>query len=373
MEIYLVGGAVRDELLGLPVKEKDWLVVGATPALMVEQGFRPVGKDFPVFLHPETHEEYALARTERKTAPGYQGFTFHADETVTLEQDLLRRDLTINAMVRDTAGELLDPLNGQKDLDQRYLRHVSDAFAEDPVRILRVARFLARFARLGFRVADNTMTLMQSMVAAGETKHLVAERVWQECDKALAEANPECFLQVLQTSGAIEDIMPEFDEPALLQACENVIAVSHCEGSPLLRFAAMVFSLELGQIESLCGRLAVPNVYRDLALLLKQYGESLMQVAALQSHGIVKIIQRLDAHRKRERFHLILIGASILFSTQKNNDTYQIWARIIDAYEDVDPQVFIKNGLQKSVLGQAIAQQRLDNVQALLNENIKKG
>ena len=372
MEIYLVGGAVRDKLLGLAVKENDWLVVGATPEQMIDDGFRPVGKDFPVFLHPTTHEEYALARTERKVAPGYQGFTFHADETVTLEQDLLRRDLTINAMVENTEGKLLDPLNGQQDLNDRRLRHVSAAFSEDPVRILRVARFLARFAHLGFSIADETLALMQSMVKAGEVKHLVAERVWQECDKALGEKNPECFLEALQRSDAIDDVLPGFDTTTLPLAIKHIKQVKIQSPSKPLCFAAMVFSLDLKIIESLCERLAVPNTYRDLALLLKEYHQPLIQVATLDAKEIVNVIQRSDAHRKKERFALLLMGACIL--NEKNNDELRhFWQVIIEAYLAVDPQVFIKNGLQKAELGKAIAQQRLDNVQALKKSLLDKG
>ncbi|MFP4611626.1 MAG: multifunctional CCA tRNA nucleotidyl transferase/2'3'-cyclic phosphodiesterase/2'nucleotidase/phosphatase, partial [Thiohalophilus sp.] len=203
MEKYQVGGCVRDKLLGLPVKDHDWVVVGSTPQEMIEAGYRPVGKDFPVFLHPETHEEYALARTERKTGPGYTGFTFHAAPDVTLEADLARRDLTINAMAETDAGEIIDPFGGRQDLKDRLLRHVSPAFVEDPVRILRVARFAARFAEFGFRVADDTRELMRRMVDNGEVDALVPERVWQETLRALQENHPETFFEVLRECGAL--------------------------------------------------------------------------------------------------------------------------------------------------------------------------
>ena len=211
MKTYLVGGAVRDELLGRPVTERDWVVVGATPEEMTARGFRPVGRDFPVFLHPETKDEHALARTERKTAPGYRGFVVHAAPDVTLEDDLRRRDLTINAMARAADGELIDPWGGQADLTARRLRHVSPAFAEDPVRILRVARFAARFADLGFTVAPETLRLMQDMVAAGEADALVAERVWQETRSALTENRPEVFIETLRACGALARVYPELD------------------------------------------------------------------------------------------------------------------------------------------------------------------
>src|SRR3984885_7196916 len=211
MKTYLVGGAVRDRLLGIPVKDRDYVVVGATPDEMLRQGYTPVGKDFPVFLHPQTHEEYALARTERKTGRGYHGFVFQADATVTLEQDLARRDLTINAIAEDEHGALTDPYEGVRDIEARILRHVSPAFVEDPVRVLRVARFAARFAPLGFTVADETMALMQQMVRDGEGDHLVPERVWAETRKALGEAQPSAFLRVLRECGALAVLFPEID------------------------------------------------------------------------------------------------------------------------------------------------------------------
>ncbi len=211
MEIYLVGGAVRDGLLGLPVEERDWVVVGATPNELLARGFRPVGKDFPVFLHPHTHEEYALARTERKTAPGYHGFSFHAAPDVTLADDLRRRDLTINAMARDPDGRLIDLYHGRRDLEARWLRHVSPAFAEDPVRILRLARFSARYAPLGFRVAPETMELMRAMVAGGEADSLAPERVWAETVRALGEPSPGRFIEILRECGALARIFPELD------------------------------------------------------------------------------------------------------------------------------------------------------------------
>lgn len=366
MEIYLVGGAVRDQLLGLPVKEKDWLVVGATPAQMLEQGFRPVGKDFPVFLHPDTKEEYALARTERKTAPGYQGFHFHADESVSLEQDLLRRDLTINAIVKDAEGNIVDPLNGKQDIEQRCLRHVSDAFSEDPVRVLRTARFLARFTCLGFRIADSTLQLMQAMVATGETKHLVAERVWQECDKALGERNPEVFLQVLHTCGALADVAPEYQSPLIDQAIQNLQMICDHSQSRPLRFAAMVYCLPIESIQSLCDRLSVPNVYRELAELLKTSAKQLVQTQSLDAVTVMQLIQQLDAHRKKERFELILDGANILQKTDSLNSIRSFWESVISAFIEVDPQVFIQQGLTKAALGKAIKQQRLQNIQALL-------
>src|SRR5262245_49677004 len=258
MKIYAVGGAIRDELLGLPVKDRDWVVVGATPEAMVQAGFRPVGRDFPVFLHPQNNEEYALARTERKTAPGYAGFSFHAAPDVTLEQDLARRDLTINAIAEDEAGELTDPFNGQEDVKQRVLRHVSSAFGDEPVRRLRVARFAARFQ--DFSIAPETMALMRSMVEDGEVDALVAERVWQELATGLMEGKPSRMLAVLRECGALARILPEVDTlygvPQRAEHHPEVDTGVHIEmvvdmsarlaGSLPVRFAALTHDLGKG-------------------------------------------------------------------------------------------------------------------------------
>ena len=211
MKSYLVGGAVRDRLLGLPIKDKDWVVVGATPQQMLDAGYQQVGRDFPVFLHPDSHEEYALARTERKSGSGYTGFTCYAAPDVTLEQDLLRRDLTVNALAEDADGTIIDPYGGQQDLQQRILRHVSPAFAEDPLRVLRVARFAARYAHLSFRIADETLALMREMADAGELAHLTPERVWKETESALGTRNPQVFFQTLRDCGALKVLFPEID------------------------------------------------------------------------------------------------------------------------------------------------------------------
>jgi tRNA nucleotidyltransferase (CCA-adding enzyme) len=284
MEIYLVGGAVRDRLLGLPVKERDWVVVGATPRQMLDLGYTRIGKDFPVFLHPQTKEEYALARTERKTGPGYTGFDFHAAPEVSLEADLGRRDLTINAMAESATGELIDPYDGQSDLDLGRLRHISPAFAEDPVRILRVARFAARFAQWGFSVAHTTNALMRSMVAAGEVDHLVAERVWAELARALSYANPEKFFSVLHGCHALAVLFPEIEAdyasdttphggdelPVCLQTLRQCAAASP---NTCVRFAALLLASgtaltteqRLANCMALCQRYRVPNDYARLA------------------------------------------------------------------------------------------------------------
>jgi len=313
MQTYVVGGAVRDELLGLPVKDHDHVVVGATPEQMVQAGFRPVGKDFPVFLHPRTQEEYALARTERKTAPGYKGFVFHTASDVTLEQDLVRRDLTINAIARAEDGTLVDPYHGQQDLQARVFRHVSDAFAEDPVRILRVARFAARFPE--FSVAPETNALMQRMVQQGEVDALVAERVWQEIARGLMEQRPSRMLQVLRECGALQHVLPELAPhfgAHLLQVADHAAA----RGLELpVRFAALMLALgappaALEQIEQLCQRLRVPTECRDLAALALRERDSVAQAMTLAPAALVSLCERSDAFRKPARFVQMLAALS---------------------------------------------------------------
>ncbi|HUQ24186.1 MAG TPA: multifunctional CCA tRNA nucleotidyl transferase/2'3'-cyclic phosphodiesterase/2'nucleotidase/phosphatase [Burkholderiales bacterium] len=290
MKIYLVGGAVRDELLGLPVKERDWVVVGGTPEEMVAKGFKPVGKDFPVFLHPQTHEEHALARTERKSGRGYKGFTVHAAPDVTLEDDLRRRDLTINAIAKDESGKLIDPFGGQEDLRKGVLRHVSEAFAEDPVRILRLARFAARF---NFAVHKTTAALMRKMVEAGEAEYLVPERVWQEVSKGLMEEHPERMFQVLESAGLKILPKPQYK----------------LGGSLPVRFALLAWPLEDKEVEALCKRLRAPNEVRELALLASGYREQLKH--AKKPEELLDLLKRADAFRRPERFAELLEAARV--------------------------------------------------------------
>ena len=289
MKIYLVGGAVRDELLGVPVKEKDYVVVGATPDDMVRLGYKPVGKDFPVFLHPDTHAEYALARTERKSGKGYKGFTVYASPEVTLEDDLKRRDVTINAMAKADDGTIIDPFGGRKDLKNRLLKHVSDAFAEDPVRILRVARFAARF---GFGIDPETMALMRQMVESGETDHLVAERVWQEFSKGLAEEHPEKMFEVLEASGLLRRNLPEIGRYPRRYA-----------GSVAARFAALAWPLEEPQVESLANRLRAPAEVRELALTAVR---SRNKLRSSTPEGLLDLFKSADAFRRPQRFAELL-------------------------------------------------------------------
>ncbi|MEO8718509.1 MAG: hypothetical protein ABI423_09865 [Burkholderiales bacterium] len=300
MHSYIVGGAVRDRLLGLPVADRDWVVVGATPEDMARQGFRPVGRDFPVFLHPETHEEYALARTERKSGRGYRGFIVYSAPDVTLEADLARRDLTINAMARDEEGRLIDPHGGEKDLRAGILRHVSAAFEEDPVRILRVARFVARF---GFHIAPETAQLMRRMVESGEADHLVAERVWQEFSRGLMEAHPARMLEVLAACGLAARLLPELkNEQAALERAAQA-------GAPAaVRFAVLTWGLDEQAVTALSDRLKVPNEERELALSASR---SRPLLAARDAGRLLELLKRADAIRRPERFAQLLDAARL--------------------------------------------------------------
>ena len=334
---YLVGGAVRDELLGLAVKDKDYVVVGTTPQAMLDAGYRPVGKDFPVFLHPKTHDEYALARTERKTGAGYKGFAVHASPEVTLEQDLARRDLTINAIAKDADGKLIDPFNGVADITSKTLRHVSDAFAEDPVRILRIARFAARFT--DFTIAPETLTLMRQMVSAGEVDALVSERVWQELSKGLMETKPSRMFEVLRSCGALAKILPELDRlwgvpqppqyhPEIDTGVHVMMVIDYAAAqnfSLAVRFAALVHDLGKGTtpqeilprhigheirsvalLKEVSKRLRVPNDCTELAQIVAKFHGKLHQVSHMRPSTLLEFLIELDAIRQPERFHEFL-------------------------------------------------------------------
>jgi tRNA nucleotidyltransferase (CCA-adding enzyme) len=340
MKTYVVGGAVRDALLGLPIKDRDYVVVGATPETMLQAGYKPVGKDFPVFLHPATHEEYALARTERKTAPGYRGFAFHAAPDVTLEDDLVRRDLTINAIAQGDDGVLVDPYGGQKDIKARIFRHVSAAFTEDPVRILRLARFAARFA--DFTVAPETNLLMRQMVDEGEVDALVAERVWQELARGLMEHKPSRMFDVLRDCGALVRILPELDalwgvpQPAAhhpeidtgVHVMQALDYAADCGYALPVRFAALMHDLGKGAtppahwprhhgheglgvvlVEAVCARLRVPLECRDLAIMTAREHGNLHRALELNATTMVTLFGRCDGFRKPERFAQMLLAA----------------------------------------------------------------
>jgi tRNA nucleotidyltransferase (CCA-adding enzyme) len=297
--VYRVGGSVRDELLGLPVQDRDYVVVGATPAEMVERGFKAVGTDFPVFLHPESHDEYALARTERKTSRGYKGFSFYAAPDVTLEEDLARRDLTINAIAQDEAGRIIDPFGGAADLKRGVLRHVSPAFVEDPVRILRVARFAARF---GFSVAPETIAMMREMVANGEVGALVPERVWQELAKGLMEVTPRRMFDVLAESGALTRVLPEWAELDFARALD-ALAIAAERGLALpVRYAALFAGGDARIAEQAAIRLRAPSDCRELAVLAAETSARLRDARALDAGALVDLLQRVDAFRRPDRF-----------------------------------------------------------------------
>ncbi|MFJ5453105.1 multifunctional CCA addition/repair protein [Pectobacterium jejuense] len=340
MKIYLVGGAVRDSLLGLPVTEKDWVVVGATPENLLSQGYQQVGKDFPVFLHPVSRDEYALARTERKSGKGYTGFVCHAAPDVTLEQDLLRRDLTINAIARTEQGDLIDPYHGRRDLENHVLRHVSDAFSEDPLRVLRVARFAARFAHLGFQIAEETMALMQKMAHEGELAYLTPERVWKETEKALGTSSPDVYFQVLRDCGALAVLFPEIDNlygvpapakwhPEIDTGIHTMMTVAMAARlSPEIdvRFATLCHDLGKGLtppelwprhhghgpagvklVEALCQRLRIPNPIRDLAKLVAEYHDLVHTVQVLQPKTLLKLFDAIDVWRKPQRLEQLAL------------------------------------------------------------------
>lgn len=341
MQTYLVGGAVRDEQLGIPLKERDWCVVGTTPEELRADGYKQVGKDFPVFLHPSTGEEYALARTERKTAPGYHGFAFDFSPDVTIEDDLKRRDLTVNAIARDENGDLIDPYGGMADIDARILRHVSDAFSEDPVRILRVAKFAARFSSLSFKIADETLGLMSRMVKDGEVDALVADRVWKETEEALRGNNVRVYFEVLRQCGALKKLFPEVDalfgvpqpekwHPEIDTGIHTLMVLDKAEAASdevEVRYAALTHDLGKGTtprsewpshrgheirscklIRAISDRLPVPRACRDLALLVAEFHSHCHRALELRASTIVKVFEKTDAFRRPERFELFLLA-----------------------------------------------------------------
>ena len=412
MKIYRVGGAVRDKLLGKPSVDVDYVVVGATPQAMLEAGYRPVGKDFPVFLHPQSNEEYALARTERKTAPGYHGFAFNADPTVTLEQDLERRDLTINAMAEQADGSLVDPFGGKRDLDARVLRHVSPAFAEDPVRILRVARFHARYAALGFRVADETMQLMRDMVAAGEVDHLVAERVWAETRKALAEPTPSAFLRCLRDCGALRILFPEIDalygvpqraeyHPEIDTGVHNEMVVDMAArlapGDDLIGFCAMTHDLGkaltpahelpkhimheergVAPLRNLAERLRVPNEHAELGVLCCRLHLLAHRAFELRPETLLGLIEKLDVFRKPQRIDqfAIVCEADKRGRLGLGESDYPQGAYLRRAFEiagEVKAAPFVEAGLHGPAIAEAMRKERIRVLGELKEEWARAG
>ncbi len=368
MKIYVVGGAVRDELLGLPVVDRDYVVVGATPEQMIKLGYKPVGKDFPVFLHPVTHEEYALARTERKTARGYHGFVFHAAPEVTLEQDLARRDLTINAIAKDAAGNLIDPHGGVADLKGGLLRHVGPAFVEDPVRILRVARFSARF---DFAIAPQTMQLMRAMVADGEADALVAERAWRELVRGLMEARPARMMQVLHECDALARVMPEIDslwasgDAAVMVAALDAAAQSGCELE--VRFAVLTRSLDPLAVAALCNRLKAPADSRDLAMLAARHANVIVDAAVIDARTALELFNAADLWRRPARFAQLISTALV-----NEPDAGAARARLDRAQASaasVNAGIIAGATIDKSGIHDAVAAARLDALRRELGEH----
>ncbi len=359
MQIYRVGGAVRDKLLGLPIQDQDWVVVGATPEQMADLGFKPVGRDFPVFLHPLSKEEYALARTERKSGHGYAGFTFHTASTVTLAEDLLRRDLTINAMAEDESGQIVDPYGGREDLKNRLLRHVSPAFQEDPLRILRVARFAARLAPLGFQIADQTLELMSVMVTNGEAAHLVAERVWQETVKALMEPSPATYFQTLIRCQALPVVLPELSSLLHGQTFERLQLAAQANASALVRFGCLfVQDNDQASIRKLSARLRLPTEYADMAILVSESGERI--AAALQSlngQTLMSVFEAVDALRRPERFASVLDVLSCGFAVVRR-EKQQVLA-MLQGCLAIKANSLISQGITGKALGECLRQERI--------------
>ncbi len=360
MQIYLVGGAVRDHLLGIPVKERDWVVVGATPEDMLALGYRAVGKDFPVFLHPETHEEYALARTERKTGRGYKGFTFHADPQVSLEEDLIRRDLTINAIAQDDEGNLIDPYGGQQDLANKMLRHVSPAFAEDPVRILRLARFAAKLPE--FHTHPETIELMKQMVKNGEVDALVPERVWQEMKRAFNKIKPVLFFQTLADCDALAVLFPAISMAGQGMICLAKAAAQH--KTPIVQFAALLHDIPEEKLQALIKCYRVPNEFNEVALLVCRYKNLYQQLLQATAEDILTFIMRTDALRRPERFQMIMDSLCICFD-DKHQERLSLIEKCISAVKNINIKALQEKNLKGKDLADAIHLQRLDAIEKI--------
>jgi len=404
VQVYIVGGAVRDELLGRPCDDRDYVVVGATPETMLTAGYRPVGKDFPVFLHPESHDEYALARTERKSGRGYHGFTFHAAADVTLEQDLARRDLTINAMARDEQGRVIDPFHGQRDLQAGILRHVGPAFAEDPVRILRIARFAARFH--DFTIAPETLALMRAMVTGGEVDHLVAERVWQELAKGLMEEKPSRMFEVLRDCGALARLLPEVDalfgvpqradyHPEIDTGIHTLMVIDQAARYrfPLtVRYAALCHDLgkaltpadilprhighemrSLKLCEVLSERLRVPNECRDLALLMARHHGTIHRAGEMRAATLVDLLEKCDALRRPTRFGELLDACRCDYTgragwQERSYDSPELLYKVLSAVNAVDAGRIAAACTERGKIPERIRLARIKAVRAMLNE-----
>lgn len=403
MKVYLVGGAVRDQLLGLPVKDRDWIVVGAEPATLLSLGYQQVGKDFPVFLSPKTKEEYALARTERKASAGYTGFICDFSPTITLEQDLIRRDLTINAMAQSKDGEIIDPYGGKQDLENRILRHISPAFSEDPLRVLRVARFAARYHSLGFKIASETLALMAELALSGELQHLTAERVWLETEKALNERNPEIYFETLHKTGALSVLFPEIDalygvpnpvkhHPEVDSFIHTMLvlkqAVNLTENNPILNKSAVRFAAichDLGKAltpqnilphhygheqagikptRSLCKRLKVPSYFQELAELTCEFHTHIHKAFELRAETVITLFNRFDVWRKPQRFQEFLqvcladTRGRTGFET-KDYPQIDYINQLLHSANEVDVQQVIADGFEKQAIKNELTKRRI--------------
>ena len=403
MKVYLVGGAVRDQLLGLPVKDRDWIVVGAVPATLLYLGYQQVGKDFPVFLNPKTKEEYALARTERKSSVGYTGFICDLSPTITLEQDLIRRDLTINAMAQSEDGEIIDPYGGKQDLENRILRHISPAFSEDPLRVLRVARFAARYHSLGFKIASETLSLMAELAQSGELQHLTTERVWLETEKALNEKNPEIYFETLHKTGALRVLFPEIDalygvpnpvkhHPEVDSFIHTMLvlkqAVNLTENNPILNKSAVRFAAichDLGKAltpqnilphhygheqagikptRSLCKRLKVSSYFQELAELTCEFHTHIHKAFELRAETVITLFNRFDVWRKPQRFQEFLqvcladTRGRTGFET-KDYPQIDYINQLLQAANEVDVQQVIADGFEKQEIRNELTKRRI--------------
>ena len=403
MKVYLVGGAVRDQLLGLPVKDRDWIVVGADPATLLSLGYQQVGKDFPVFLNPKTKEEYALARTERKSSAGYTGFICDFSPTITLEQDLIRRDLTINAMAQSEDGEIIDPYGGKQDLENRILRHISPAFSEDPLRVLRVARFAARYHSLGFKIASETLALMAELALSGELQHLTAERVWLETEKALNEKNPEIYFETLHKTGALSVLFSEIDalygvpnpvkhHPEVDSFIHTMLvlkqAVNLTENNPILNKSAVRFAAichDLGKAltpqnilphhygheqagikptRTLCKRLKVPSYFQELAELTCEFHTHIHKAFELRAETVITLFNRFDVWRKPQRFQEFLqvcladTRGRTGFET-KDYPQIDYINQLLHAANEVDVQQVIADGFEKQAIKNELTKRRI--------------
>jgi tRNA nucleotidyltransferase (CCA-adding enzyme) len=400
MQTYLVGGAVRDKLLGIPVKDRDWVVVGATPEEMLSQGFKAVGKDFPVFLHPETKEEYALARTERKSGKGYKGFTFHTSPDVTLEEDLQRRDLTINAIAEDESGKLIDPYNGEADIKQGLLRHVSDAFVEDPLRVLRIARFAAT---LGFKIAPETSRLLKEISATDELETLVPERVWTELEKALSGKYPARFILVLRSCKALVKLFPEIEalfgipqpkehHPEIDTGLHTIMSLNQAvrlSDDPQIRFAALVHDLGKATtpkdvlpshhgheargvkiIDKLCKRYRIPNKYKELASCVSKHHLDCHRIQEMKPTTVLKKLEQLDAFRRPERFQQFLIACEAdargrASFEDREYPQAEYFNNAFNLANEVETKTLQEQGYEGKALGEEIKKQRIQNIKSL--------